>query len=410
MRKKPLGTIRHAARPPVAVARARIAAVPVTAARRLLLAGALLDRQPQRATPARVLSTVRGLGFVQIDSISSIERAHHLIMHTRLEGYHPKLLAHHTEVSRALFEHWTHDASLIRSDWLQWWTHRFQRDRARLGRNAWMRARIGVRWRSTLEAVRAQIDQRGPLGARDFPSPARAGQGWWDWSPHKAALEMLWRSGELAVHSRRNFEKVYERADRVLGPQPALPDRQELVEWACMQALQRLGAATPRELSGFMNMVTIAEARAWSARAAREGRIQAAMLARLGRAAMPGVARLDWRERAAAVQAPALARALAPFDPLVRDRARLSQLFGFEFRFEAFVPAAKRVHGYYTMPVLQGERFIGRIDARADRAAGRLLVQRTWCESPGRAAAQRRSIHAACERLAAQLGLACAIA
>jgi uncharacterized protein YcaQ len=97
--------------------------VPAAAARRLLLAGCALDRAPARATKARVIALVRELGFVQVDSINSVERAHHLIMHARLDGYDGAQLAHHTEKSRALFEHWTHDASVIRSDWLPWWTH-----------------------------------------------------------------------------------------------------------------------------------------------------------------------------------------------------------------------------------------------------------------------------------------------
>ena len=157
--------------------------VPIESARRLLLAGCALDRAPARATKARVIALVRELGFVQVDSISSVERAHHLVFHARLDGYEHEHLAHHTETTRHAFEHWTHDASVIRGDWFPWWTHRFERSRARLGQSAWMRERLGRNWRRTILEVREALQERGPLATRDFPRPANArkSEGWWDW-------------------------------------------------------------------------------------------------------------------------------------------------------------------------------------------------------------------------------------
>ncbi len=379
--------------------------VPIDAARGLLLAGCGLDRAPVRATPARVLSTVRALGFVQVDSINSVERAHHLILHARLDGYEPQQLAHHTEKSRALFEHWTHDASVIRSDWLPWWTHRFARSRTRLRESAWMRERLGRNWRRTIAGVRATIEERGPLATRDFPRPPRAGAGWWDWSPHKAALEYLWRTGEVAIHSRRGFEKVYELAERVHGPAPDMPARDALVEWACAEALDRLGAATPRELAQFMHAVTLSESRAWCARAVREGRVLAVRLERIGQQPREGVARTDWERVAGRVRVDDTPRLLAPFDPLIRDRDRLAGLFGFDYRFEAFVPAAKRVHGYYTMPVLVGNRLVARVDLASDRHSRTLRVDRFWAETGRSARLARSETRRSAARLADQLGL-----
>ena len=376
-------------------------------ARRLLLAGCALDATPARATKARVIDLVRTLGFIQVDSINSVERAHHLILHARLEGYKPAHLAHHTEVSRAAFEHWTHDASVIRSDWLPWWTHRFERSRARLRQSAWMRERLGRNWRKTLVEVRAALEQRGPLATRDFPRPARLGpsEGWWDWSPHKAALEFLWRTGEVAIHSRRGFEKVYDLAERVHGAMPDAPARNDLVTWACTAALERLGAATAREIAHFAWAITPAEATAWCAKAVARVEIAPVALERLGRAARPGFARLDWKKAAAQVTPDETPRLLAPFDPLIRERERLAELFGFHYRFEAFVPAAKRVHGYYTMPVLVGERMVSRLDLASDRDAGVLRVDRVWHEPSGGARTAAIAARASAERLAAQLGL-----
>jgi uncharacterized protein YcaQ len=381
--------------------------VSVRDARLLLLAGCALDEAPARATKGRVLDLVRALGFIQVDSINSVERAHHLILHARLEGYKPAQLAHHTEVSRAAFEHWTHDASVIRSDWLPWWTHRFERSRARLHQSAWMRERLGRNWRKTLVEVRAALEERGPLATRDFPRPARArpSEGWWDWSPHKAALEFLWRTGEVAVHSRRGFEKVYDLAERVHGAMPDAPAREDLVAWACTAALERLGTATAREIAHFAWAITPAEATAWCAKAVARGEIAQVALERLGRVARPGFARLDWKKAAAQVTPDETPRLLAPFDPLIRERARLAELFGFHYRFEAFVPAAKRVHGYYTMPVLVGERIVSRLDLASDRENGVLRVDRLWHEPSIGARAATAAARASAERLATQLGL-----
>lgn len=386
--------------------------VPIESARRLLLAGCALDRAPARATKARVIAIVRELGFVQVDSISSVERAHHLIFHARLDGYEHAHLAHHTETTRHAFEHWTHDASVIRGDWLPWWTHRFERSRARLGQSAWMRERLGRNWRRTILEVREALGARGPLATRDFPRPANArkSEGWWDWSPHKAALEFLWRTGEVAVHSRRGFEKVYDLAERVHGALPAQPSRDALVAWACVSALERLGAATPREIAHFVWAITPAEAKAWCETAAKRCEIAAVALERLGRAPVAGFARLDWKRAASRVEPDETPRLLTPFDPLIRERPRLAELFGFDYRFEAFVPAAKRVHGYYTMPVLAGEALVARVDLESDRARAALRVNQIWPERGVPAARARKSTIAACERLASQLGLSLAVA
>ena len=385
--------------------------VPIESARRLLLAGCALDRAPARATKARVIAIVRELGFVQVDSISSVERAHHLIFHARLDGYEHAHLAHHTETTRHAFEHWTHDASVIRGDWLPWWTHRFERSRARLGQIAWMRERLGRNWRRTILEVREALGVRGPLATRDFPRPANArkSEGWWDWSPHKAALEFLWRTGEVAVHSRRGFEKVYDLAERVHGALPAQPSRDALIAWACVSALERLGAATPREIAHFVWAITPAEAKAWCETAAKRGEIAAVALERLGRAPLAGFARLDWKRAASRVEPDETPRLLTPFDPLIRERPRLAELFGFDYRFEAFVPAAKRVHGYYTMPVLAGETLVARVDLESDRARAALRVNRIWPERGIPAARARRATTDACERLASQLGLSLAL-
>ncbi len=385
-----------------------VACMSCESARRMFLgAQGLLDDPQRSANRASVARLIKSLGFVQIDSINYVERAHHLTLGARLDAYQPSMLHQLIEKDRALFEHWTHDASAIPCEWLSHWHHRFDRFLERAERSTWWKARLGSDPFKVMRHVRERIEKEGPLRSRDFlDENSRPSQPWWGWRPQKVALEVLWRIGELAITRRENFEKVYDLTHRVLPELHGVEKSSDEahVEWACSTALDRLGAATPTELAAFWNAISAAECRAWCTRAAQEGRIvpvdiDAADGSRPTRAYAPH----DWRERIAALpQAPDRARLLCPFDPVIRDRKRLLRLFDFDYRFEAFVPAPKRVHGYYVMPILEGERLIGRIDPKFDRMVSTLHVRAIWWQ-PGIRATRKRS--AALEEAVNQLAL-----
>ncbi len=374
------------------------------AGRLLLLDGCLLTTRIANASPKSTTEVIHRLGFLQLDSIFSVERAHHLILHARLDGFEPPMLARVAEKNRAVFEHWTHDASMIRSDWRRYWSHRFETARERLHKSEWFKGQLGRDGKQRIDEVRQAIRDRGPLMARDFPRPARAAAGWWDWSPQKAALEYLWRTGEVAIQGRLRFDKIYNLAERVHATSVDSPTREALVHWACSEALQRLGAATARELVHFMHAITIAEAKVWCATAIRNGDAVPVSLERETSKRIEGVARVDWRRRVGQARPSLPARLLAPFDPLIRDRRRALALFDFDYRFEAFVPAPKRRYGYYTMPVLANNRLVARVDLASDREALVLRVARAWKESGIGVRDARRHMRDACERLAEQLG------
>lgn len=359
---------------------------------------------------------VEQLGFVQVDSINTVERAHHLILASRLRGYKPQHLALLLERRpRRLFEHWTHDASVIPVRWFRHWHHRFRRHVDRHRVNAWWKERFGGEAEAVIAAVLNRVESEGPLLSRDFEHD-RQGEpgGWWGWKPQKAALEYLWRTGQLAIARREGFQKVYDLTHRVFEKAvgEAASDAAEHVDWACSTALERLGVATPTELAAFWRAISIAEARQWCMDKVRAKElVWADLVGEGGGKAVRVVAPGNWRRLAALAQGKVLqgdeARLLCPFDPVVRDRNRVERLFGFNFRFEAFVPAAKRKHGYYVMPILQGERLVGRVDPRFDRARNELVIQRWWLEpgvkaNPGRCRAVRKAAAA----LAASLGAA----
>ena len=201
----------------------------------------------------------------------------------------------------------------------------------------------------------------------------------WQWSDDKAALAYLWRTGELAIRERDGFQKVYDLSGRCVPPAhfEAEISETEFIDRSCNMALMGLGWATPVQLARFLDHVTVAEAKAWLATRADDVVVLAAIDVR------PFAARADLMDVAERLPAsPSRIRALSPFDPALRDRERLSWLWGFDYRIEIYVPAHKRVWGYYVHPLLEGDRVIGRIDARALRAEEALEVRRFWLE-PG---------------------------
>jgi uncharacterized protein YcaQ len=391
--------------------------IPVSreAARHLLIRGAALGDDPagQGGTDA-LLALVHRLGFVQIDSIAAVERAHHLILHSRSHGYRHEDLRVLVEERQALWEHWTHDASVLPVGHFPHWRHRFLAHRSRPRRDAWWTERLGPDPQGTMDHVRARIEAEGPLLTRDFEGPPEheRGAGWWSWSPQKGALEHLWRVGELLIPRRDGFEKVYDLTERVLPGALALPvpDWEVTVDWACREALDRLGVATAKELADFWALVPLAEARLWVERGLRQGALVPVAVAGDERGRSVASATLDLQAVEAAAAGPPAdslpVRPLAPFDPVVRDRDRALRLWGFDYRFEAFVPKSKRKYGYYVLPLLQGESLVGRADLRTDRDGDALVVQGLWWEPGIRpTAARRRSLGTELERLAAFVGV-----
>jgi uncharacterized protein YcaQ len=367
-------------------------------ARRLTLSLQGLADPPRRKLGADgLLALIERMGFVQVDSVNVVARAHHMILFARNQTYRPALLERLLEREARLFENWTHDAAIIPTRFYPYWRVRFERDRARLAQR--YRKWFGGRHEERLEALLAHVRQNGAVMARDVGDRARPRGGFWDWHPDKAALELLWRTGHLTIARRQSFQKVYDLAERVIpaAARGGTPSHEAFVDWACGSALQRLGFATPAQIAGFWGLVTLAEAKQWCA-AHPERAVPAALEPADGSGARPVLARGDIAELLPALpECPGRVRVLSPFDPLLRDRRRLLALFDFDYRIEIFVPASRRRYGYCVFPLLEGERLIGRIDMRRNTAGRRLEVTALWLE-PGLRPSRGRD-----ERLAAEL-------
>ena len=379
-------------------------------ARRLFLdRHALVEAPSGPAKGAELQRLIDRLGFVQVDSINTVSRAHHMILHARRPAYREKHLKPLLEKSRSLFEHWTHDASVVPASYFPHWRLRFERDRRRL-RQQWKNWRRDG-FEEKFDAVLNRIAAQGPCCSADVGEGEERGSGgWWDWHPSKTALEYLWRTGEIAVTRRDGFRKVYDLTENVLPREHLTPrhDPEETIDWACNAALDRLGLATSGEIAAFWALVNPGEAKQWCSRALEQGEIAEVDIETDG-GGRPRASfmRPELLDALAALPRPAgQLRILSPFDPALRDRKRAERLFGFDYRIEVFVPEAKRIFGYYVFPVLEGDRLTGRIDMKCQRQADRMHVRAFWPEKGVRAGKGRLArLEAALDRLARLAGV-----
>lgn len=349
------------------------------AARQLWLQSQGLISPPTGALD--VMKIVHDLGFVQLDTIRNVTRAHHHIVWSRNQKYREPMLAGLLVRDRAIFEHFTHDASVLPMEFYPVWKRQFRRLGEQVRRSSFHNSQLSA---ADIAAIKARIEAEGPLSTRDFKSENTGNKEMWARPAHKKALDCLWYAGELSTSHRKSFVKYYDLAERVIPPELLDTDHSDeyQVNWLCRGALDRIAFGTLGEIQRFWAALDAREVKAWSSRPNAAAMMVPVELEGADGAWTSAFAVGNIEERLANLPAPSTrVRILNPFDPAVRDRARLKRLFGFEYRNEMFVPALKRVWGYYVYPLLEGDRFIGRIELTADRKKGILSVQRLWKEA-----------------------------
>jgi uncharacterized protein YcaQ len=370
-------------------------------ARRIALAAQGFGaRRTDTPGPLQLRRLLDRLHLHQIDSVNVLARAHYLPAFSRLGAYDRAdldRLAWGPKRQKRLFEYWAHEASLLPFDLhplLRWRMAQADRGEAGWGR---MRAYAAER-RAEAMALYHRIKSEGPLAASDFESH-KGQSGWWEWSDTKRALEWLFWAGHITTATRRgSFERVYDLTERVIPsdvlerPTPSDADaHRALIEHAATAH----GIATTGDLRDYFRQSPDQAAPAIRA-LAEEGILIPVEV--------PGW-RHAWLHRDARrprrIEAQAL---LAPFDPLIWERDRTERLFGFRYRIEIYVPADKRRHGYYVLPFLLGDRLVARVDLKADRHGGRLIVQSTHFE-PDAPDGACEALQAELENMAGWLGL-----
>jgi uncharacterized protein len=376
----------------------------LTQARRIALAASGFGGRAVSASPTgrHLRRVVDGTGLLQIDSVNVLQRAHYLPIYSRIGPYDTALLDRgSSRRPRWLFEYWAHEASLVPVELqpaLRW-------RMATAREKAWGGPRSIARERPELvEWVLEEVAARGPVTAAeieaDVPKP-KGGNWGWNWSDVKKALEFLFYEGSVTSAGRTtSFARRYDLTSRVLpaevvgAPTPAVEDAHRLL---VERAAQALGVAAEVELRDYFRLPVE------GARKAVAELVEAGVL-------VP-VQVKGWRSQAYLHRGAPRPRRftggtlISPFDPLIWERSRTERLFGLRYRIEIYVPEAQRVHGYYVLPFLQGERFTARVDLKADRKAGVLRVPAAWLEPGADPETTARALRAELDRLAAWLGL-----
>ncbi|HSG87958.1 MAG TPA: crosslink repair DNA glycosylase YcaQ family protein [Pseudomonadales bacterium] len=327
--------------------------------RRIAVGAAGLDRaEPFGRGRPGARRALQHLGYVQIDTISVVRRAHEHVLLSRVPRLAP---AHLDELVRRgeAFEYWAHAAAYLP---IEDFRHALPRmHRLRAGDRHWMRHDPKI-VREVLERIRAE----GPLQTRDFEQPAGHRGGWWSWKPAKIALERLFHEGHLMIVNREGFAKTYDLTERALPDHVdrSMPSPAEHADHLVERARATLGVFTARHVTHLR--------REQDLRTTVAARLDAAVEAgRLVRAEAGGTRWFVDAERLARPpRVSGRVRLLSPFDNLTIHRDRLARLFDFDYQLECYVPAAKRRYGYFALPILAGSRLVGRADCRADRRRG----------------------------------------
>lgn len=369
-----------------------------TARRMALAAQGFGRRRPADPGRRHVRDLARRLGVIQIDSVNVVTRTHYLPAFSRLGAYPREALeAEAWGTRRSLFEYWGHEASMMPLELQP--LFRWRMERAREGAMWTGLARFGREKRDYIDGVLAEIERRGPVTGGDFAEGPRGQPGWWSWSDGKRALEWLFWAGLITTRTRRGFERVYDLTERALParivdlPTPTEADAQrDLVRIAA----RALGVATQADLRDYFRL-PLAETRARTGELVEAGELTPVQVK-------------GWRQpayRATGAKSPrkvADAALLSPFDNLIWTRDRTERLFGVRVRLEIYTPAHKRAHGYYVLPFLEDEAITARVDLKADRKAGTLLVQAAWRE-PDATADTAARLAEELRRMAGWLGL-----
>jgi hypothetical protein len=390
------------------------------AARRLALARAgLLTPEPtglpRRArgrgpTAFAAARTVIGrFGYLQLDTVSVAgARSHAIVLLSRLEGLDPAVGEELLRPGAPLFEYWGHEAS-----WIPMALYpAFEFRRREFRHHPWWGDIVGKHPKVAAD-LRRRIREDGPLRSSDMEG--RASRGWWDIGVTKRVAAALWSSGELAIRERRAFQRTYDLAERVIPaelrrrPLPAA----EALEVLLLQALEGHGWAATGTIAATWRLRNRRGEIERALRRLQEKKaiVPCVLAAQDGRGRASGWIRPDDLELAARLEAarPRGDRGvlLSPFDPVLWDRGRVARLFGFDALLEIFKPAPQRVYGYYCLPVLAGERFVARVDLKAERARGRLRVLSAHYEDapPAVVRRDREATRAAVDRYARALGL-----
>jgi uncharacterized protein len=360
-------------------------------AKRIWLHAQRLDEQAPFGTGAQATrAAVEHLGYVQIDTIHVIERCHHHILYARIPDYRREHLHQAQSIDKSVFEYWTHALSYVPTRDLPFFIRAMKQD---WRKRTW----LGTASPAELRNILTRIEQDGPLTLRDIEDEVlvEKSHAWASRKPSKRILQLAFYQGLLTVSAREGMLKTYELANRHFGWEklPKAAPEHEITGYILDRALRAQGIVS------LDSICHLDAGRKPSMRQMIEARLKRKQLVAV---TLEGAEKQDYWARPDTLDAipPAtepLVHILSPFDPLIIQRKRLKQIFGYDHRFEAYVPKEKRVLGYFALPVLIGDRVVAALDLKTDRANRKLLIQQwTWmerCESAALKQAIETELH-----------------
>ena len=335
------------------------------------------------------LKTIEHLGYVQIDTISVVERAHHHTLWSRINDYQHSWL-HELLNEKKIFEYWSHAAS-----YLPMKDFRFSLPRKKEwsnGKTHWFVADDKIK-----REVLRRIKREGPLQSKDFEAPNEERRTWYYWKPAKRALEQLFMEGKLMVSHRQGFQKVFDLTENVLPAdvETAFPAKKEYAAYLVMNAIRSFGIVSHGEIC-YMRAPWKEEVKKSLRRMLKEKSIEEV---KLEGHEIPFYTTAENLQNLNSAEPSSSAHILSPFDNLLIQRKRTHQLFHFNFTIECYLPAHKRIFGYFPLPVLFGNEFVARLDPKADRAAQTFYIKNFAFEE--NVVAHDEMLHALAEKIKA---------
>ena len=311
---------------------------------------------------------IHRLGYVQIDTISVIERAHHHLLFTRDPNYLNSQLDQLMS-ERKVFEYWSHAAAILpmrdfryslylKAQFANGKYHWFQKDK------------------KVMRHVLRRIKEEGPLQSKDFENDNKLKHPWGDWKPAKMAMTELFMEGKLMVSERKGFQKVFDLTERVVpsGVDLTRPTKKEFCRYLIETSIEAHGLITEKEINylrrGLQPTLKNTLKEMISSKEVLKVQIEGLDEMYFSNESIVSPTHNDNEEL----------HILSPFDNLVIQRDRLNKLFGFDYLIECYVPEKKRKFGYFCLPILYGDRFVGRLDPKADRKSKTLYVKKIWYE------------------------------
>jgi uncharacterized protein YcaQ len=378
-------------------------------ARRIALAAqGFLDPPHDPPTMRTLARTLRRTGVLQVDSVNVLQRAHYMPLYSRIGPYDVDLVRRASETTpRRMVEYWAHVQAFMPVD--LWPVMRHRMARYRDGKHKWWGSAVTDELTGSLLL---EITDRGASTARDLDDglPRQKDHWGWNWSATRRALDYLFMVGDVAIAGRNSqFEIRYDLPERVI-PREHLeaptPTEHDAVKELVRRAARSHGVATVRDLADYYRMRSVpGQSQTGTAPIVAELVEDGELLP----VTVQGVARPAYLHRDARIPRKVGARTLlSPFDPVVWERERTESLFDFRYRIEIYTPVEKRVHGYYVLPFLLGDRIVARVDLKADRRSGMLVAKGTYAE-PSAPPQTAQELATELERLAGWLGLAAVV-